>query len=177
MMAMMKPNTGALIMPMVTSSLRSCRSMEFRSAAIAAACVARKVPLVVATTGLEASDQAAIEAAAKEIAILQSPSMSLAVNVAMDLVARAAARHGAGVLGGRHFQAVQDGMAPPDGSNGNGGDDDASTTDDGEGSSSGSDEGGAEEAEGARDIALQFSEDGDHGGVFRCVVGDPPCAR
>jgi 4-hydroxy-tetrahydrodipicolinate reductase len=60
-------------------------------AAITAACVARKVPLVVATTGLEASDQAAIHEAAKQIAILQSPSMSLAVNVAMDLVSRAAA--------------------------------------------------------------------------------------
>ena len=60
-------------------------------AAIAAACVARKVPLVVATTGLEASDQTAIHEAAKQIAILQSPSMSLAVNAAMDLVSRAAA--------------------------------------------------------------------------------------
>jgi len=60
-------------------------------AAIAAECVARKVPLVVATTGLEASDQVAIHEAAKQIAVLQSPSMSLAVNVAMDLVSRAAA--------------------------------------------------------------------------------------
>ena len=63
-------------------------------AAIAAACVARKVPLVVATTGLEVSDQTAIHEAAKQIAILQSPSMSLAVNVAMDLVSRAAAARG-----------------------------------------------------------------------------------
>jgi len=60
-------------------------------AGIAQACVARKVPLVVATTGLEPADQAAVTAAARTIAVLQSPSMSLAVNVAMDLVARAAA--------------------------------------------------------------------------------------
>ena len=59
-------------------------------AAIARSCAARKVPLVVATTGLEASDQDAVSAAAKTIAVLQSPSMSLAVNVAMDLVTRAA---------------------------------------------------------------------------------------
>ena len=60
-------------------------------AGIAKACVAKKVPLVVATTGLEPADQAAIVEASKSIAVLQSPSMSLAVNVAMDLVSRAAA--------------------------------------------------------------------------------------
>jgi len=60
-------------------------------AGIARVCVARKVPLVVATTGLDPADRAAIEAAAREIAVLQSPSMSLAVNVAMELVARGAA--------------------------------------------------------------------------------------
>ena len=60
-------------------------------AGVARACVDRRVPLVVATTGLEASDLEAIDAAARTIAVLQSPSMSLAVNVAMDLVARAAA--------------------------------------------------------------------------------------
>ncbi|RLS35166.1 MAG: 4-hydroxy-tetrahydrodipicolinate reductase [Planctomycetota bacterium] len=59
-------------------------------AAIARICSAKKVPLVVATTGLEASDQEAVTAASKTIAVLQSPSMSLAVNVAMDLVSRAA---------------------------------------------------------------------------------------
>ena len=65
----------------------------------------------------------------------------------LQVVARTAARHGAGVLGGRHFQAVRDGMAPLDCSGGDGGDnDDASTTDSEEGSSSGSDEGSAEEA-------------------------------
>jgi 4-hydroxy-tetrahydrodipicolinate reductase len=56
---------------------------------IVAACVQRKLPLVVATTGLEDGERAAIAAAAKTIPILQSPSMSLAVNIAMDLVGRA----------------------------------------------------------------------------------------
>lgn len=60
-------------------------------AGIARTCVAKRVPLVVATTGLEPADQAAVAEAARSIAVLQSPSMSLAVNVAMDLVARAAA--------------------------------------------------------------------------------------
>ena len=60
-------------------------------AGIVSTCVAKKVPLVVATTGLEDSERRAIAEAAKTIPILQSPSMSLAVNVAMDLVGRAGA--------------------------------------------------------------------------------------
>ena len=58
-------------------------------AGIASVCVRAGVPLVVATTGLEAADRRAIEDAARTIAVLQSPSMSLAVNIAMDLVGRA----------------------------------------------------------------------------------------
>jgi 4-hydroxy-tetrahydrodipicolinate reductase len=58
-------------------------------AGIAAACVQAGVPLVVATTGLEPADRKAIDEAARKIAVLQSPSMSLAVNIAMDLVGRA----------------------------------------------------------------------------------------
>ena len=60
-------------------------------AGIVAECVAKSVPLVVATTGLGDAEHAAIRAAATTIPILQSPSMSLAVNISMDLVARAAA--------------------------------------------------------------------------------------
>jgi 4-hydroxy-tetrahydrodipicolinate reductase len=60
-------------------------------AGIVAACVARRVPLVVATTGLGEAEHAAIRAAAATIPVLQSPSMSLAVNISMDLVGRAAA--------------------------------------------------------------------------------------
>ncbi|MFN6191408.1 MAG: 4-hydroxy-tetrahydrodipicolinate reductase [Planctomycetia bacterium] len=56
---------------------------------IVTTCVAKKTPLVVATTGLEDPERHAIAAAAKTIPILQSPSMSLAVNIAMDLVGRA----------------------------------------------------------------------------------------
>jgi 4-hydroxy-tetrahydrodipicolinate reductase len=56
---------------------------------IVSACVAKRVPLVVATTGLEDPERHAIAAAATTIPILQSPSMSLAVNIAMDLVGRA----------------------------------------------------------------------------------------
>ncbi|MFM9025246.1 MAG: 4-hydroxy-tetrahydrodipicolinate reductase, partial [Planctomycetaceae bacterium] len=60
-------------------------------AGILAACVAARVPLVVATTGLGDREHAAIRDAARTIPILQSPSMSLAVNISMDLVGRAAA--------------------------------------------------------------------------------------
>lgn len=58
-------------------------------AGIADACVTKNVPLVVATTGLEPADEAAIEKAVRTVPVLVSPSMSLAVNIAMDLVARA----------------------------------------------------------------------------------------
>jgi len=58
---------------------------------IVAACVEKKVPLVVATTGLDAAARDALPAAAKRIPVLQSPSMSLAVNIALDLVGRAGA--------------------------------------------------------------------------------------
>jgi 4-hydroxy-tetrahydrodipicolinate reductase len=56
---------------------------------IAQAAVERRVPLVVATTGLEPAEQQAVLDASRSVAVLQSPSMSLAVNVAMDLVGRA----------------------------------------------------------------------------------------
>ncbi|MFN5757160.1 MAG: 4-hydroxy-tetrahydrodipicolinate reductase [Planctomycetia bacterium] len=58
-------------------------------AGIVATCVQKRVPLVVATTGLDEAARRAIADAAKTIAVLQSPSMSLAVNIAMDLVGRA----------------------------------------------------------------------------------------
>ena len=56
---------------------------------IAEACIQRGVPLVVATTGLEPDDEAAITEAARTVPVLISPSMILAVNIAMDLVGRA----------------------------------------------------------------------------------------
>jgi 4-hydroxy-tetrahydrodipicolinate reductase len=60
-------------------------------AGIVEAAVAKKVPLVVATTGLAAADHERIAEASGKIPVLQSPSMSLAVNISMDLVGRAAA--------------------------------------------------------------------------------------
>jgi len=52
---------------------------------IARECVRRKLPLVVATTGLEADQLNEVRAAAASIPLLWSPSMSLAVNLAMKL--------------------------------------------------------------------------------------------
>ncbi|HMF13356.1 MAG TPA: 4-hydroxy-tetrahydrodipicolinate reductase [Gemmataceae bacterium] len=53
-------------------------------------CVPRRIPLVVATTGFTAAQKAEIEEAAHETALLMAPNMSLAVNVLMSLVKRAA---------------------------------------------------------------------------------------
>jgi 4-hydroxy-tetrahydrodipicolinate reductase len=48
-------------------------------------CIDKKIPLVVATTGLEADQKTVLEEAAKKIPLLWSPSMSLAVNLTMKL--------------------------------------------------------------------------------------------
>lgn len=53
-------------------------------------CVGRKLPLVVATTGHTDAQQAAIEEAAHDTAILYAPNMSLVVNVLFKLVKLAA---------------------------------------------------------------------------------------
>lgn len=53
--------------------------------AILKTCLEKKIPLVVATTGLDAGQQLAVREAAKSIPLLWSPSMSLSVNVAMKL--------------------------------------------------------------------------------------------
>jgi 4-hydroxy-tetrahydrodipicolinate reductase len=55
-----------------------------------ATCLDRGLPLVLATTGLEAEEQAKARAAAGRIALLWSPSMSLAVNLVMKLTEVAA---------------------------------------------------------------------------------------
>ncbi len=54
------------------------------------ACVARRIPVVLATTGHPPEDRVAIAKAALETAILYVPNTSLAVNVLMILVRRAA---------------------------------------------------------------------------------------
>jgi 4-hydroxy-tetrahydrodipicolinate reductase len=54
-------------------------------------CIARRIPLVVATTGHTAEQRKEIEEAAHETAILMAPNMSLAVNLLMKLAGQAAA--------------------------------------------------------------------------------------
>jgi 4-hydroxy-tetrahydrodipicolinate reductase len=61
-------------------------------------CAARRIPLVVATTGHSPEQRGEIEAAAHETAVLLAPNMSLAMNVLMKLLAQAAA-----ALNGRDF--------------------------------------------------------------------------
>ncbi len=57
--------------------------------AIARICAERRIALVEATTGLNPQQRNEVLEAAQETAVVQSPSMSLAVNVAMKLVADA----------------------------------------------------------------------------------------
>ncbi|MGH8142443.1 MAG: 4-hydroxy-tetrahydrodipicolinate reductase [Steroidobacteraceae bacterium] len=60
------------------------------AAANLAACVAAGVPLLIGTTGLPASLDAPLAAAARRIALLVAPNTSLGVNVLLELVRRAA---------------------------------------------------------------------------------------
>jgi 4-hydroxy-tetrahydrodipicolinate reductase len=52
-------------------------------------CVAHRVPIVIATTGFSAEQRREIEEAAHDMAVLQSPNMSLVVNVLFKLVREA----------------------------------------------------------------------------------------
>lgn len=54
--------------------------------AVLPGCVARRIPIVVATTGHTAAQKSEIEAAAHETAVLFAPSMSLVVNLLFKLV-------------------------------------------------------------------------------------------
>jgi 4-hydroxy-tetrahydrodipicolinate reductase len=65
-------------------------SMPEGTMAVLPACVARRLPLVVATTGHTAAQRGEIEEAAHDTAVLMAPNMSLAVNVLMNLVGQAA---------------------------------------------------------------------------------------
>lgn len=56
------------------------------TAASLAACVAAKRPLVIGTTGHDDAQRAQIAAAAKQIAIVMAPNMSLGVNLLLKLV-------------------------------------------------------------------------------------------
>lgn len=53
-------------------------------------CIARKMPIVLATTGYSEEQLAQIDEAAKSIPVFHSANMSLGVNVLMDLIRRAA---------------------------------------------------------------------------------------
>lgn len=68
--------------------------IDFSSPRALAANLALGVPLVVGTTGLEAADHAAIDAASQRQAVLQSANMSLGVNLLASLVRQTAARLG-----------------------------------------------------------------------------------
>jgi 4-hydroxy-tetrahydrodipicolinate reductase len=57
---------------------------------ITRACVEKKIPLVIATTGLSKDQLKVVGEAAKQIAVVWAPSMSLAVNLTMKLAAVAA---------------------------------------------------------------------------------------
>ena len=52
-------------------------------------CVAHRIPIVIATTGFSAEQRREVESAAHEVAVLQSPNMSLAANVLFKLVREA----------------------------------------------------------------------------------------
>jgi len=58
------------------------------------ACVGHGIPLLIGTTGLTADNHAAIDAAAKQIAVLQTGNTSLGVTMLAALVEQAAARLG-----------------------------------------------------------------------------------
>ncbi len=68
--------------------------------AVLPVCVARRIPLVVSTTGHTDAQKAEIEAAAHETAILFAPNMSLVVNLLFKLV-----RLTAESLNGKDFDA------------------------------------------------------------------------
>ncbi|MGI6402036.1 MAG: 4-hydroxy-tetrahydrodipicolinate reductase [Thermoguttaceae bacterium] len=82
----------------ITSSLPEDVSpdvvVDFSSAAafesVLTLCVERKIPLVYATTGLDAEELARLEEVAKTLPVLRSPSMSPAVNLTMKLAEIAA---------------------------------------------------------------------------------------
>lgn len=66
-------------------------SVPAAAAELATRCAERRLPLVVATTGMDEQQAAQIRSAAQQIPIVWAPNMSLAVNLAMKL-AQVAAR-------------------------------------------------------------------------------------
>ena len=81
------PLTGSLDVP---ADVVIDFSVPAGAEAITRICVSKKIPLVMATTGLEDEAKAALKEGAKTIPVLWSPSMSLSVNLAMKLTEIAA---------------------------------------------------------------------------------------
>ncbi len=84
-------------------------SLPASSVAFADVAAGRALPVVLATTGLDERQQAAIETAAGRCAIVQAPNYSIGVNVLMRLVEEAAAMlwdYDADVLEMHHGQKV-----------------------------------------------------------------------
>jgi len=77
----------------ITPDLRLEVVIDFSVAAVSLTklpqCVAHRIPIVIATTGFSAEQRREVEEAAHEIALLQSPNMSLVVNVLFKLVREA----------------------------------------------------------------------------------------
>jgi len=57
-------------------------------------CAAKKVPLVVGSTGFSAEHKSAIAECAREVPIVMSPNMSIGVNLVIEVAAQLAARLG-----------------------------------------------------------------------------------
>jgi 4-hydroxy-tetrahydrodipicolinate reductase len=95
------PATGVLITADSSLGIRGASvALDFGSggavAAHADACAAARIPILVGTTGLDAPTRAALERAAKDIAVLVAPNTSVGVSAALELVALAAQRLGPG---------------------------------------------------------------------------------
>jgi 4-hydroxy-tetrahydrodipicolinate reductase len=77
-------------------------------------CAERQIPIVVATTGFNQTQQSEVTAAAERTAVLQAPNMSLAVNLTMklsEIAASALREHSGGVdveILERHHRGKED---------------------------------------------------------------------
>ena len=86
---------GAFGVP-VTADLRATPQVLIDFTAPAAlrqwlrTCAERRIAVVVGTTGLQSADHAAIDAAARTVPVLQSPNMSLGVNVLFKIAGEVA---------------------------------------------------------------------------------------
>jgi 4-hydroxy-tetrahydrodipicolinate reductase len=95
------PPSGVLITADSSLGIRGASvALDFGSsgavAAHANACAAARIPILVGTTGLDAPTHAALERAARDIAVLVAPNTSVGVCAALELAALAAQRLGLG---------------------------------------------------------------------------------